>query len=162
MIVESVLGILSGSLTSLLPGVLKYLQRRDELRHEQQILALRSKYARQDADIQLDIINAKADAREGESLRDHDASLTEQGFIGALRRSVRPVITYLFFFLFVFVKVVATVAAYQTAGAQDWLGNAFLWSDLMPVIWDDQTAAIFGAIMGFWFGSRAIEKIMRG
>jgi hypothetical protein len=41
------------------------------------------------------------------------------------------------------------------------LGDALLWNDLMPLIWDDQTSAIFGAIIGFWFGGRAIEKLMR-
>src|SRR6056300_1287413 len=120
MIVTSIIGTLAGGLTSILPGVLSYLQRRDELKHEQQILALRAKYQQADNDLQIDLINAKADANEGESLRRHDASLDGKGFINALRRSVRPVITYLFFLLFVFVKVVAVLAAMRTADGVDW------------------------------------------
>jgi len=161
MILASILGTLTGGLTSILPGVLSYLQRRDELKHESQLLALKARYAQQDAQRAIDIIDARADADEGKSLRDHDATLDGGGFINTLRRSVRPVITYLFFFLFLFIKVVAVLAAMRTVGAEDWLANSLLWSDLMPIIWDDQTAAIFGAIIGFWFGSRAIEKLMR-
>lgn len=161
MIVETLLGTLAGGLTSILPGILSWLQRRDELKHEQKLAEIRYKLSSEQAKMEVDIINARADAFEGESLRRHDASFDGTGFINALRRSVRPVITYLFFFLFVFVKAVAILAALRTTGTQDWLGDALLWNDLMPLIWDDQTSAIFGAIIGFWFGGRAIEKLMR-
>jgi hypothetical protein len=161
MLIASIIGTLTGGLTSILPGVLSYFQRRDELQHEQKILELRGKYAKQDTELQIDLINTNADANEGESLRRHDANLDGNGFIGALRRSVRPVITYLFFILYVFIKVVAVITAYQTAGAENTAGLAVLWSDILPVIWTEQDAAIFGAIIGFWFGGRAIEKLMR-
>jgi len=161
MLLASLIGTLSGSLVSILPGILSFLQKREELRYEAKLFELRAKYQQVATQAEIDLINARADAVEGDSLRRHDASLTEPGFIGALRRSVRPVITYLFFFLFVFVKVVALVAAYQASGEQDWVGNSILWTDLLPIIWDEQTSAIFGAIIGFWFGSRTIEKLMR-
>ena len=161
MLLASLIGTLSGSLVSILPGILSFLQKREELRYEAKLFELRAKYQQVATQAEIDLINARADAVEGDSLRRHDASLTEPGFIGALRRSVRPVITFLFFFLFVFVKVVALVAAYQASGEQDWVGNSILWTDLLPIIWDEQTSAIFGAIIGFWFGSRTIEKLMR-
>ena len=161
MVVETLLGTLAGGLTSILPGILSWLQRRDELKHEQKLAEIRYKLSSEQAKLEVDIINARADAFEGESLRRHDSTLDGTGFINALRRSVRPVITYLFFFLFIFIKVVAVLAALKTTGTQDWLGDALLWSELMPLIWDDQTSAIFGAIIGFWFGGRAIEKMMR-
>ena len=31
---------------------------------------------------------------------------------------------------------------------------------MLSAVWDEWTMAIFGAIMGFWFGSRGIEKWM--
>ena len=161
MLLASIIGTLTGGLTSILPGILSFLQRRDELKHEQKILELRGKYAKQDAELQIDLINTRADANEGESLRAHDAAIDGSGFIGALRQSVRPVITYLFFFLFLFIKGVAALTAYQIAGAENTAGLAILWTDVLPVIWDDQTSAIFGAIIGFWFGGRAIEKLLK-
>lgn len=161
MLIASIIGTLTGGLTSILPGVLSYLQRRDELKYELQLLQLKSKLSEQNAQQELDLINARADIDEGKSIRSHDASLDGGRFINALRASVRPVITYIFFFLFVFVKVMAVLAGVQSAGSEDWLGNALAWNNLMPIIWDDQTAAIFGAIIGFWFGGRAIDKLMR-
>jgi hypothetical protein len=32
---------------------------------------------------------------------------------------------------------------------------------MLQAIWDIETMAIFGSIMGFWFGSRAIEKFRK-
>ena len=31
-------------------------------------------------------------------------------------------------------------------------------SEAIKLLWDDETKAIFAAIISFWFGSRAIEK----
>jgi hypothetical protein len=31
-------------------------------------------------------------------------------------------------------------------------------SSALNVIWDDDTKAIFAAVISFWFGSRAVEK----
>ena len=31
-------------------------------------------------------------------------------------------------------------------------------SEAINLLWDDETKAIFAAIISFWFGSRAIEK----
>lgn len=30
-------------------------------------------------------------------------------------------------------------------------------ADLIKIVWDENTQAIFGAIMGFWFGNRAVR-----
>jgi hypothetical protein len=32
-------------------------------------------------------------------------------------------------------------------------------SDISDVIWDPQSQSIFAAIISFWFGSRAVEKL---
>lgn len=160
MIISAIIGTLTGGLTSILPGILSFFQRRDELRHEAKLLELRGKYAEKENKQQIDLINVKADANEGESLRRHDAALDGSGFIAALRRSVRPIITYLFFFLYLFIKSVAVITAYQVAGAENTASLAILWNDILPIIWTEQDAAIFGAIIGFWFGGRAIEKLL--
>lgn len=159
--VLTLLGTAIGGLTSIIPGVINYFERKDKLNHEREMLALRTKHAQAASQIEIDTINAKADANEGDSLRRHDASLSEPGFIGALRRSVRPIITYLFFFLFAFVKVVAVWSTLDALQSDEVLNASLIWTDIVPIIWDDQTSAIFAAVIGFWFGSRTIEKMMR-
>jgi hypothetical protein len=69
--------------------------------------------------------------------------------MSALQKSVRPVITYAFFGLF---------AAIEIALLQETLSNGTPLSEALNTLWDDDTKAIFAAIISFWFGSRAVEK----
>lgn len=80
----------------------------------------------------------------------HDHSLDSGGFVNVLRGSVLPVITYLFFLLFAANKgsIVYAMIAHQNIDLSTVLMNA----------WDNETAAIFSAIMAFWFGNRAMSK----
>ena len=76
----------------------------------------------------------------------------DTGFMAGLRKSVRPVITYMFFGLFVAVEGVMIWSALQS-------GSDVI--NVMNEVWDDETQAIFAAIISFWFGSRALEKAKR-
>lgn len=67
-----------------------------------------------------------------------------------LRGSVRPVLTYAFFLMFLFLKI----NAYEHA---IWHDNL---SPLLAItkVWDEGAAELFGAVIGFWFGRRAATK----
>jgi len=67
---------------------------------------------------------------------------------------VRPVITYAFFLVFAVVKVSALVTLLQTDGVT--LAAA------LQATWDEETQALFAAVMSFWFGSRQISNMRRG
>ena len=71
-------------------------------------------------------------------------------FIDGLRGSVRPVITYAFFGLFVFVEV----SAYIGLTAQ---GVSAL--DAANATFDEDIKALFAAVLSFWFGGRAINRM---
>lgn len=131
-----------GAVTGVLPAIVNIFEKKADLAHEREILKLR-------LESNLTLEEAKAAYREGESLRRHDRSLDGGKFINALRASIRPVITYIFFAMFVIIK---SSAAYVML--QDGVSIPVM----LSAIWDEYTMAIFGAIMGFWFGSRAIEK----
>ena len=73
---------------------------------------------------------------------------------GSITASVRPVITYAFFLVFAMVKVSALANLLQTDGVT--LAAALL------ATWDEETQALFAAVMSFWFGSRQINKMRRG
>jgi hypothetical protein len=140
---------LLGVVTSLIPGILEMFKQRQENAHERDMVKLRMDAAAQGIDLSIKLEEAKADANEGESIRQHDSALSGGKFINALRSSIRPVITYVFFFLFVAIKVSALVVMLRT-------GMPI--TEALPAIWDTETTALFGAIMGFWFGSRTIER----
>ena len=90
----------------------------------------------------------KAEIQELKSLYKHDQSLTTTSpFISGLRASVRPVITYFFFFTFVGVElsVIFNLVDYV----------------ILQAIWNENTQGLFAAVLSFWFGSRAMSKVMK-
>jgi hypothetical protein len=90
---------------------------------------------------------------EHQRLIDHDISINKgTGFISGLQKSVRPVITYAFFGLFATIEITLLIDAIDK-------GTEF--SEAIQLLWDDDTKAIFAAIISFWFGSRAIDKARR-
>ena len=94
-------------------------------------------------------IQTQADMAESKALYQHASIPSHVKWVEALRASVRPVITYAFFALFVFVKVMALTALLQ---------QGFTITDSVLTIWDEETQALFAAVMAFWFGSRNVTK----
>ena len=92
-----------------------------------------------------------AQQAEMQAIYAHDMSLNEgtSTWMKNLRASVRPVITYGFFFLLVFVDV-----------AGFWYGYymSVPFNDLLQMLWDNETQALFASIIAFHFGGRAFGK----
>lgn len=78
---------------------------------------------------------------------------SQNKFLDFLRASVRPVLTYAFFILFVYIKLTALSHAY-------WIEHTPT-VNLLPIIWDDGTEALFSAVLSFWFGSRAMMYVRK-
>ena len=104
-------------------------------------------------DFDLKIHDAMGADEEHQRLIDHDISINKgTGFISGLQKSVRPVITYAFFGLFATIEITLLMDAIDK-------GTEF--NEAIQLLWDDDTKAIFAAIISFWFGSRAIDKARR-
>ena len=142
-----------GVFTSGIPHVVKYLEKGQEYKHEMELLKLRMEAASQGLDQQIFLENLKATVQDGQSVRDHDLAIVSNPYMDALRSSVRPLITYTFFLAFIAIKVVMIYVM---------LNEGVPGSDILKAIWDDYTNAIFGAICGFWFGSRAFMYLNNG
>ena len=140
----TLLGSLLGFGTSFLPEVLNYFKANQEHKHNMEMMTRRS-------ELQLEVMDKQAEIKETEGLYKHD-SMDAGGFINALRGSVRPVITYVFFGLFVAIKVTALIALMNSGND---LGRS------LSLIWDENTSGLFAAIMSFWFGGRSISKYMK-
>lgn len=146
-----------GFLTSVVPPLVGYYDRKQRNEHELEKLKIQIEILDKNLDITKFNEGVKAVVQEGISLRDHDSVITSNEYINILRASVRPVITYLFFFLFIGVKVAAATLMFEKGY------DAF---NVLEVIWDDYTVSIFGAVIGFWFGTRSMvyvsEQIEKG
>ena len=92
-----------------------------------------------------------AQQAEMQAIYAHDTSLNEgtSPWIKNLRASVRPVITYGFFFLLVFVDVAGFWYGYHMSVP---------FNDLLEMLWDSETQALFASIIAFHFGGRAFGK----
>ena len=145
----ALLSPLFGILGSLLPSVVRIFERKQEIKYELELTKLKIDAAERQADLQFNIEMVKADAVTRQSVLDHDKSLDGGKFINALRASIRPVITYCFFFLFCAVKIAAAYTMLKSGADVPTMLNA---------VWDMETMSLFSTIIAFWFGSRVMEK----
>ena len=92
-----------------------------------------------------------AQQAEMQAIYAHDVSLNEgtSQWMHNLRASVRPVITYGFFFLLVAVDI-----------ALAWHGitSGVSFEELSAQLWNNETQTLFAAIISFHFGGRAFGK----
>lgn len=146
----TLLGSLLGFGSSFLPEVLNFFRAGQEHKQKMESLRLEMDLMSRRSELELSLLDKQADIKETEGLYKHD-SIDAGGFVNALRGSVRPVITYAFFSLFVAVQIVIMVKVVNEGGD---------WTSAVTLMWTDETSALFAAIMSFWFGSRAVSKYM--
>jgi len=145
-LLSSIFGIVSG----LLPSLISLLQKRMEYQDELKLIELKIEAATKNLELQTVVTDMSTLVEEGKDLRLADSLIDGGQFINTLRASIRPVITYVFFGLFIITKLAAAFVM---------LAQGINIPDMLNAIWDTHTVALFGAIMGFWFGSRAVTKM---
>lgn len=138
-----------GILGSLLPSIVRIFERKQELAYQLEMNKMQMEAALQNAQITLAIEDAKADIADANSVRSYDNNIDGGWFINALRSSIRPVITYVFFIAFIAIKTCVIYVMVQQDASM---------TAMLKAVWDQDTMALFGAVMGFWFGSRILEK----
>lgn len=107
----------------------------------------------------LEAIELERDMRESADINQRPdgtgAHKTGVIVVDALSGSVRPMITYLFFGLYAWVKL----AQYRllTAPVVPWQ-TPLSHAEAIVAIWTPDDMAVFSAIIAFWFGSRMFRK----
>ena len=93
----------------------------------------------------------QAQQAEMQAIYTHDTSLNEgtSTWMKNLRASVRPVITYGFFFMLVFIDI--------GLFAYGW-SRGVPFTELSEMLWESDTQALFASIIAFHFGGRAFGK----
>jgi len=146
----TLLGSLLGFGSSFLPEVLNFFKAGQEHKQKMESMKLEMELMSKRSELQLSLLDKQADIKETEGLYKHD-SIDAGGFVNALRGSVRPVITYAFFGLFVAVQIVIMVKVMNEGGN---------WASAVTLMWTPETSGLFAAIMSFWFGNRAVSKYL--
>jgi len=143
----ALLGSVLGFGTSFLPQVLAFFQQKQEHKNKLEEMKLRGELQAQGVNLELQVLDKKAEIEETKAL--YQYANPSSGFSAGLAASVRPVITYLFFALFMASKAVVMIKVMQQGG--DWM-------DSVDLMFDQETQALFAAIISFWFGNRAVSK----
>lgn len=144
----TLLGALLGFFTSIVPSILKLLEKREELSHERELWHVRLSHAEKGAEGLFDLYKSTQEFEGQKALYKH-AGLVHIRWVDALSASVRPVITYIFFFLYVGIKVFCWGS--QVFASKDW-GCTALW------LWTEEDYGLFAAVVSFWFGQRLHKK----
>lgn len=141
----TLLGSLLGFVSAAFPKIFEFFQQKQDNQLKMQMLQAQIQAAQTGKEFELKMFHEKKDFDEQRILIEHDIAMKDNW----LSASVRPIITYLFFFIFAAVKISMIWHAIST-------GTDFY--SAMQMTWDDETQAIFAAIISFWFGSRAMSK----
>lgn len=126
---------------SAFPEVLKFLQDKRDKTHELEILKLQLQQQAKGYRHRLEEIGAWADIEEVKTLSTRVQPIGV-AWVDALNGTVRPVLAYGFFLLYAGMKLAA-------------LDNALPWK-----IWTEFDEAIFAAVISYYFGQRALGKVM--
>ena len=146
----SILGSLLGFAGSAAPAVMDDFKTKQNNKLELDKMRLAAELRKEGYDYDMKMFDKQAADNEHQRLIDHDTTISKgTGFIAGLQKSVRPVITYAFFGLFATIEVTLLMNALE-------MGTPF--NEAVTLLWDEDTKAIFAAIISFWFGSRAIDK----
>ncbi len=140
------LAAIFGALTGLVPAVLQFFTLKANNAQAIEIEKLRLQAAKEGTALQIDLANVQADIQQQQHIYDFANSPTGIKWVDAFSTIIRPFITIVIFVLWVLIEVGLFVAAV----------NASLdLAQIVPIIWDEQTKAIFASILGFWFGNRS-------
>ena len=146
----TLLGSALGFGGSAIPAIIDIFKQKSDNKQELAKMKLQAELHAQGNDFNMKMYEKQGADKEHARLIAHDIAMSKSGgIIGALQRSVRPVITYAFFGLFATIQVVMLMEA---------LNSDIPFSEAIQLLWTEETQAIFASIIAFWFGSRAMEK----
>ena len=144
----ALLGILGGFVTSTLPSIITLFTRKNDQAHERAMADKQIEAAKVGGQIALATEVARADTEQQRELYRYAAGPSGNSRVDALTSLVRPYITMIMFHLWLGIETTVLIVGIRSGLS---LG------ELVALVWDEPTKAIFGAIMGFWFGNRAVK-----
>ncbi|AIL64476.1 hypothetical protein NOVO_00325 [Rickettsiales bacterium Ac37b] len=145
----TLLAAIAGFIGSICPEILKIIRDKNDKKHELEILDRQLELQKSGFTYRLQEIESSYAMSEARAI--YKTYKTGIHWVDALNGTVRPVLAYAFFILYTLVKILQY--SMMEANLPLYIYLDILWSV------DDQ--AIFVAIISFYFGQRALNKIKR-
>jgi hypothetical protein len=167
MIESTLLGGLLGGIFRFLPEFLKFWDRKDERKHELSMQDKALDFQKLTGSQRVEEIGAQGQAAWNtgtlDALREAIASQKVEfkptgykwadmlmALVVFLNSSVRPVITYWFFGLY----LVAKVAIFYSA-----IIGGTAWHEAVKMAWTEADQALWAGVLNFWFLGRVFDKV---
>ena len=138
-----------GALAGMVPAIITLFTLKANHAHEIAMAELKLQGAKEGVALQVDLASAQADIRQADHIYSFAGGPSGNRFVDALAVFVRPYITLVIFHIWGLLEVCLFI--YGVNSGYD-LGQ------LAKLLWPAETAAIFGAIIGFWFGDRMLLR----
>lgn len=140
---------IAGFIGSILPEIIKYLKDINDKKHEIEILRQQIEFTKNNKSTSLEEVNISRDLLEQASL--YSTYKSDHKIIDALNSSVRPVLAYCFFGMYLAVKYLQYKAISCSAAIIEHIN----------IIWNVDDQAIFAGIISFYFGQRTFKGLWR-
>lgn len=145
----TLLASLVGFLSSILPEIIKYFKDMNDKNHELEILDRQIEFSKNSMNKTLEEIHISQDIHEQASL--YSTYKSEICWVDALNASVRPILAYSFFIMYLSVKYMQYKAISASAHLIEHL----------EIIWSIDDQAIFAGIISFYFGQRTFRHFWK-
>ena len=145
----TLLASIAGFISSIIPEIIKYFKDINDKKHELDILEKQIQYSKMDQARSLEEIHISRDILENASL--YSTYTTEIKWVDMLNGSVRPILAYSFFLMYMWVKYLQYKAISTSAHLIEHL----------DVIWNVDDQAIFAGIISFYYGQRTFRHVWK-
>lgn len=138
-----------GALAGMVPAIIQLLTLKANNAQQLALAQLQLQAQKEGVALQIDLANAQADIRQADHIYNFANAPSGNRFVDALAVFVRPYITLVFFHVWGLFEVFLFIYA---------VNSGYDLGQLVKLLWPPETAAIFGAIIGFWFGDRMLLR----
>lgn len=154
MVGGGLLGSIFGGLFRLAPEVLKWLDRKDERKHELSMFTLQTDLEKVRGQFRMEEKYVEHSTEQlkaiQEAFKEQSQTAKEAGyFVSAISALVRPGITWALFGMY---------AAVKAAGLSIAMASGAPWQDVVLKGWTADDFAMLNMVLTFWFVGRSIEK----
>ena len=146
----TLLASIAGFFSSIFPEILKLIKDSNDKRHELAVMDRQIKVSASNQQSSFHELDLKYSAAEQYNL--YSTYKTGINWIDALNGTVRPVLAYAFFMMYMGVKIL------QYLSLKHYDAQSFQY---LQILWTLDDQAIFAGIISFYFGQRTFNKVWR-
>ncbi len=157
MVGGGVIGSIFGGLFRLAPEVLKWLDKKDERKHELAMFTLQTDLEKVKGNFRMEekYVDYSTEQLKAiqEAFKEQSTTAKEAGwFVSAVSALVRPGITWALFGMYAAVKI---------AGLSIAISSGAPWQDVVLKGWSPDDFAMLNMILAFWYVGRSLEKYQK-